>query len=400
MFTGRLEELRTLEKCLLQTKNDNPQHFLIEGERGIGKSSLMFLTEHIAKGTVDPLYTKGKMSFLTVPVEMASIEDQVDIVRTIGRELRVALAARNQLLEKTKSVLQFLSNWEIMGVRYHREQSSSQSDDTREELVNQLAKLSAEATDEIDGIFIMIDEADTASEDAGLGTFIKLFSEKLARRGCNKVLLGLAGLPSTIPKLRASHESAPRMLEIIKLEPLSVAEREQVVRKGLDAARAKGSDTKITDEALKLIAVLSEGYPHFVQQFAYCAFEEDGDGTIDIKDVESGAYKENGALAQLGHKYFKEMYETRISSEDYRRVLGAMAQHGDAWIERKRIIAESHVSESSVNNALAALKDRKIIQADETRRGFYRLPTNSFAAWINAVRAAKQEPGPDLFTSG
>ena len=34
--------------------------------------------------------------------------------------------------------------------------------------------------------------------------------------------------------------------------------------------------------------------------------------------------------------------ETRIASEDYRRVLGAMAQHGDDWIERKRIIAVSY----------------------------------------------------------
>lgn len=43
----------------------------------------------------------------------------------------------------------------------------------------------------------------------------------------------------------------------------------------------------------------------------------------------------------------------------------------------------------NVNNALKALKEKSIIIQDDKRRGFYRLPTNSFAAWINAVRSAR-----------
>jgi hypothetical protein len=105
--------------------------------------------------------------------------------------------------------------------------------------------------------------------------------------------------------------------------------------------------------------------------------------------VTRGAYKENGALTQLGNKYFNEMYHARISSEDYRRVLDAMAAHGDSWIARQTIIRECGVSETNVTNALSALKQRKIIVSDESRRGFYRLPTKSFAAWINAIRATK-----------
>jgi hypothetical protein len=107
--------------------------------------------------------------------------------------------------------------------------------------------------------------------------------------------------------------------------------------------------------------------------------------------VKLGAFKENGALAQLGVKYFNEMYHGKIASEDYRTVLNAMAAHGDDWVARKDIIAESEVSESSVTNALSALKDRKIIMVEDGRRGFYRLPTKSFAAWINAFRSAKPE---------
>ena len=126
----------------------------------------------------------------------------------------------------------------------------------------------------------------------------------------------------------------------MRLAPLDEEERKSVVVQGLDEAKAKNCfKTDITDEALELISNLSEGYPHFIQQFAFFAFAEDGDDVIDASDVTTGAYKENGALMQLGSKYFSEMYHAKISSEEYRRVLDAMAKYGDQWVSRKEIIS-------------------------------------------------------------
>jgi hypothetical protein len=94
----------------------------------------------------------------------------------------------------------------------------------------------------------------------------------------------------------------------------------------------------------------------------------------------------------LGVKYFNEMYHGKIWSEEYRKVLNAMASHGDGWVSRRDIIYESGVGESNVTNALVALKERKIIMTEDGRRGYYRLPTKSFAAWINAPVAPTLGP--------
>ena len=403
MFVGRIDELLTIEQCLHQARHGNPQHFLIEGERGIGKSSLLFLGEHIAKGTVNPITAGAStMKFLTVSVDMGGVETQLDIVRAIARQLKQSLALRDALKEKALKVWEFISKWEVAGVRYHAE-NEGDSEDARDELVNRLAELLADSQGEIEGVFIIIDEADAPPEGARLGEFLKLFTERLSRRGCNLVLLGLAGLPSTIPKLRASHESAPRLLEVMPLDPLTGDERKQVVRRGLEEAeKINNFKTEIDDDAISLIADLSEGYPHFIQQFSYCAFSEDNDNKINATDVTRGAYKDNGALMQLGHKYFTELYKRRIASDDYRTVLAAMAKHGDEWLTSKQITDESKelgVSSTNVTNALAALKDRNIILRDDSRRGFYKLPTKSFAAWINAIRALqfKSDTNVDLF---
>lgn len=198
-----------------------------------------------------------------------------------------------------------------------------------------------------------------------------------------------AGLPTLIGKLRTSHESAPRIFSILELRPLTLPERKMAVQIGMDIANEKNSQkTGLEGEAADLLADLSEGYPHFIQQFGYCAFEADKDYIIDENDVLRGAYGENGAIAQLGAKYFEEAYVSKINSDDYRTLLNVMADHGDSWVSRKQLISESRLRDTTVNNALAALKRKEIILADESRQGFYRLPTRSFAAWINAIKSA------------
>ena len=144
----------------------------------------------------------------------------------------------------------------------------------------------------------------------------------------------------------------------------------------------------ITPEAKKLISTLSEGYPHFLQEFAYCAFEEDSDNVIDRSDVSDSLFRENGAFDQLGRKYFNEFYDAP-DSDDYRWNLNTMADHLDNWISRAAIIAESGLKESTVDNGLRALKGKNVIVQNEKKVGLYRLPTRSFAV-IKAQRARRE----------
>jgi hypothetical protein len=179
------------------------------------------------------------------------------------------------------------------------------------------------------------------------------------------------------------------VFEALPLDALTDEERKIVVTRGLASARqANGFETGISEDAKNIIATLSDGYPHFIQQFAYCAFDEDRDNHIDAADVNAGAFSEHGALDQLGKRYFSDLYIDQIGSEDYRKVLIAMADSNDEWVTRPTIIQRSGVKERIVDNALRVLKDRRIILLNERARGEYRLPTKAFAVWIRAREAA------------
>jgi hypothetical protein len=391
MFAGRIEEIDAIEQCLFQAKMGNPQHFLISGERGIGKSSLFYLIEIIASGAIETS-ENTKMAFLTVSVDLGGAQTQIDIIRTFGRGLRAAISERDGLHDKAKQFWEWITNWEVLGVRFHKQADEIDPQDLADELVSQIISLCKQLDGQIDGVLILIDEADRPGEEANLGELLKAFTERLARKNCGNVLFGLAGLPTIIGKLRGSHESAPRIFETLHLEPLEPEERKRVVDSGLEiASKRNGFEIRITPDALDLISTLSEGYPHFVQQFAYSAFSEDKDRVIDIRDVANSAFKENGALAQLGAKYFSEMYHAKISSDDYRKVLDVMANYSDAWVTRKTIISETGLKSTTVTNALNSLKGKNIILVDETRQGHYRLPTKSFATWINAIKTVADD---------
>ena len=280
----------------------------------------------------------------------------------------------------------FLSNWEILGVRYHKfDENLIQPYEILIELVLNFEKVVKLIKNEIDGILILIDEADRPSEKSSLGEIVKLLTEKLSKRGCDQVAIGMTGQPGLIAKLKASHESASRIFTELTLKPLSDEENKAVVMSGLTKANLINKEQAMIDnDAFDLISQLSEGYPHFLQEFSYKAFEKDNDYRICAEDVIDGAFGVNGALNQLGNKYFNELYFTQIGSDEYRRVLQAMANFSDSWVNRDKIKSEITIKDTTLNNALQALKTRNIIIPNPGQQGEFRLPTKSFAAWIKA----------------
>ena len=392
MFIGRSDEISLIEQALFQTKNGNPQHLLLTGERGIGKSSLLYFADLVARGELDSIDIK--FNFLTISTDLAGIVSQVGIIRQVARELRSKLRTHAALQDKAKKLWEFLSNWEVLGVKYHGREAELDPDELLDELVRIIGDVIEQ--DAFDGVVILLDEADHPPVSAHLGEFVKIFTERLAKRGQSRALLILAGQSAIVGRLRESHASSLRVFQIIEMRPLEPSERKDVVQRGLSMANEKNEvKTEIEEAALALIASLSEGYPHFVQQFSFSAFQTDTDNLIEENDVQDGAFSENGAIIQLGTKYFSEMYFSKIASPDYRKVLDYMADHGDSWVSRKEIVDSCGVVRTNVDNALTALKERGIILSDEARRGFYRLPTKSFSTWILAIGKAGRD---DLFS--
>ena len=389
MFVGRVTELDKLEAALLQTRSGQPTNFMLTGERGIGKTSLLDYLKDVAAGSIEN--DSEKSSFLVIETDVDKKTTALGLVRKIELGLRRELGKSEKARKWLSGAWQFLQRAEAAGISL-REKRESDADLVVEEFAYSLAETvnrvtSAPSDDtftaKYDGLLLLIDEADNASADLGLGSFTKLLLERLQRQNCERVMVGLAGLPEVRQVLLDSHPSSLRLFEEVPLSRLSDSEVKSVIKICLERAnKVNDQKTMITPEAEQILINLSEGYPHFIQQFGYCAFAADADGLIDRSDVMDSALGKRGGLEIIGDRYYRNDFYNKIKKDSYRQVLRIMADKHDGWVTKAEIKEKFDGKESTLDNAIQALRERHIILSQEGQRGVYRLQHRGFALWI------------------
>jgi Cdc6-like AAA superfamily ATPase len=403
MFVGRVDELKKLENALTQTKAGIPTNFMVTGERGIGKSSLLNYIKNVAQahhtGIVDT-----DVSFLVVDTDIDPNTTQLGLVKKLELAITRALGATEPARQFLKTSWEFLKRVEAHGFKLGAAQKTENEELLMEEFSYTLAEICNRLCSpdrnifatRYDGILILIDEADNASAELSLGSFFKLLTERLLRRGCVNVAFGIAGLPELRNVLAESHPSALRLFEELILGRLTTQEVDRVISAGLKDAKEKNPlETKITAEARQHLAYYSEGYPHFIQQFASSAFSVDTDNVIAADDIKHGGFGRRGALELIGDRYYRDNFY-KVQKESYRQVLRIMAEKLDDWVSKAEIKAKFSGQEKTLANALFSLRERKIILAKEGERGVYRLQHKGFAWWIKLYTQDPTIPGPTV----
>lgn len=387
MFAGRINEINSFEHGLHQTKNGSPSHFLVTGERGIGKSSLLMLYKPLADGTIATEY--GKMNFVTINTAVSPRTNLLTFIKVIERSLKRELGKIESVRSFLNDTWSFVQRIKLMDSGIEKSAATEDPDLVIDDFAFSLAETCNRITNPEkgeqakDGIVFFIDEADAASADLHLGYFIKIVTEMLQQHGCYSVMFIVAGLPEVIGKLSESHESSLRIFHHLKIKELSKEDRHYVIEQGMDEGnRINTEKTTIAEEAKSRISVLSEGYPHFIQQFAYSAFDINDDGEISEHDVLAGAFLEGGALDSIGRRYYASQYHEQIKSDEYREVLAIMAESMSSWVKKSEIREKFTGADQTLTDALKALTTRKIILKNPSKIGEYRLQQRGFALWI------------------
>lgn len=394
MFVGRAFEINTLNQALTQTKNSNPTHLLIMGERGIGKTSLLNLAQYFSNGEIN-WDDKESNNFLTVRISLDENITLVDFAFNLKRAIEREIHKENPEVAWLKTTWDFLSKFEMGGVAYRKEEFSSNNNQLVQEFIYSLLDTIKNIREGLvlrkkEGLVILIDEADKASKKLPLGAFLKNLTETLIAENQNNILFILSGLPNLRDVLLQSHESSLRLFQEIYIQPLSKQETGKVIQKGLqEATKKNGEVTSIEEEAEKDIYFFSEGYPHFVQQIAHSVFAIDVDHTITKEDVEKGFFMRHGALEQIGDKYYTKSFYQDIKVESQREILLLMSEKWNDWVSKEEIKGKFLGGETALNNGISALTKKGIIIPKEGAKGQYRLQWASFAFWIKNHEKSK-----------
>jgi energy-coupling factor transporter ATP-binding protein EcfA2 len=381
MFAGRTKEINGIESALFQAKNGNPNHIMLIGERGIGKTSLLLLANFLSRD--DTNYQKN---FLTIFITLTEKHNLVDLVIMLKKRIERELDLTNPALSGLKKCWEFISRFEACGVSYKNNGRTTNDSQIIDDFIYSLSETIQKIINppiNKNGLVIIIDEGDKANKELNLGTFLKTVTESLNAKGCNNYLFILAGLPYLRDVLMESHESSLRLFQEFYLSTLSKNEVDVVISNGIKENN-KRSTTKlsISRKALDGIYFYSEGYPHFVQQIGFSIFNINKDDKIDDSDVKQGFLKDGGALELIGDRYYKKYYFEMIKTESQRKVLKIMAEKWGDYVSREYIKSKFEGNEATLDSAIKALKEKSIILPKPGVKGEYKLQWTSFAFWI------------------
>ena len=275
MFVGRLAQVQALEEALLQTRAGRPKGFMLTGERGIGKTSLLQYFKWVAQGHIG-IADGDEVNFLVVELDLDASSTDIGLIR------RVELGLKREL-SKTEPARSFLSNgWEFLkrveafGVSLCDGERVMDPESLHDEFAHSLAVTASRIAEadassvfgaKYDGVLLLIDEADNAPKSLRLGAFLKLLVERVQRHGCERLTIGLAGMPTLREVLREGHPSSPRIFDELQLDILSRDESSMVIDRVLSEANTENTEkTKIDDAGRAGLVNLSGSSPDRVDE--------------------------------------------------------------------------------------------------------------------------------------
>lgn len=376
---------------MLHTKHDKPRHFLITGERGVGKTSFL---DFIRRRAVE-----NEFNFVVIDFSINKQTTRLDFARTLKMQLDSVLAAHPTHKETFDRLWSFIQRFEITGVSYKGEERQENHRDLYQEVADALCEVvkricggqgAREPDIASDGVLILVDEVDQSSNELDIGSFLKYLLERLNRRGCHKVLIGLAGLTESTMVLLHSHASSLRLFDEL---PLANLDRNEV-NELLDEVQLIVCDQwigefQITPSARERLFVLSGGHPHMLHQFGYCAFEKACNGSDGVElivtesDVLSGAFGRRGALDLIGDMYFRKSFQALGDDREALSILDHLSEvDGSQTIVE--IAEHTTLSEMEIGSSTQVLLHSGLVVAHVGNR--ISLSHSALAYWIKAQR--------------
>lgn len=308
-----LEQARIL---LGRIKAKRPEKsMLLTGLRGVGKTVLLNEIERMAKAVkyrtlAIEAHENKPLGPLIAPGLRTLLYD-LDRMAGAGDKVKRGLAVLRSFVGALKVTVGEIS----IGLDINPEKGAADSGDLEIDLPDLFVAVAEAAEERKSAVAILIDEVQYFSQKE-LGALI-MAMHKVQQRQLPLVLLG-AGLP-ILPGLAGESKSyAERLFSFPDVGALSEKDTAKALR---EPAQAAG--VTFEPKALKEVFRLTKGYPYFLQEWGYQAWNLATASPITLKVVKGATAT---AIPRLDQNFFRVRFDRLTPSE--KSFLRAMAELG------------------------------------------------------------------------
>ncbi|MBA4747645.1 MAG: ATP-binding protein [Sphingopyxis sp.] len=345
------------------------QSIVLYGLRGVGKTVLLNTVRQAAEAR----------GIITVPIE--SPEDR-SLPAMIAPSLRAALLRLDRMAavgDKAKRALRALAGFVKLKVRFadievavdlEAERGLADSGDLELDLAD-LVRATGEAARAADtAVVLFIDELQYVREEQLAALIVTLHMANQA--GLPVTMVG-AGLPQLLGRMGRAKSYAERLFLFRPLGPLDHEALTAAIRIPIE-----DEGEQITDAAIGLIALQTQGYPYFLQEWGRQCWAVAEVSPIDIDDVQTASAL---ALAQLDASFFRVRFDRLTPTE--KRYMRAMASLGPGPHRSADIAAQLGVKVTSAGPTRNALILKGMIYSPDHGDTAFTVPM--FDAYLRRV---------------
>lgn len=296
-IAGRERLIGQAEIALRRALQGRPaRSFIAVGLRGVGKTVVLNRARQMA----------DELGYRSCAIEAHEAKSLPELLIPPLRRMTLELDRLGALSEHAKRALRVLKSFTTgLKISYgdlqldvQAEAGTADSGDIEADLPELIAALGRAAQARQTGIALVIDEIQFVGERDMSALIMSL--HRVMQDGLPVVMLA-AGLPQVVALSGRSKSYAERLFDFPALGALSPADARRAL---IGPARREEAD--FSEDALAEILRLTEGYPYFLQEWAYQAWNLADGPVIGADDVRNATV---AAIEQLDGSFFRMRFE-------------------------------------------------------------------------------------------
>ena len=386
LFVGRAKQIdRIMNRAVAQVSAGKPIAVFVQGEYGIGKSSIAGFVQWIAEkhealhGIYAPLGGARELSDVAVTVLEATL-------RSGAFDPKRSEKVRNWLAK-------YIGRQELFGFTLNAEalRKDAPSLATPFGMLGFLTETVERLKDDgIKGIFLVLDEINGITENPQFANFIKgLVDTNALSSKPLPLLLMLCGVEERRRQMIQKHQPVDRIFDVIEIESMDVKEMEAFFQRAFDSV-----SMPVAPSAMSILTQYSAGFPKIMHLVGDAAFWIDRDGIIKQADALTAVFL---AAEEVGKKYVDQQVYRALRSPDYKSILAKIGKMDPDTMSFKKADVASGLTESEkkkFNNFLQEMKSLNVLRSGDVPGEYiFNVRMVRLYIWLQSLEEKNRQAG-------
>lgn len=382
LFVGRSEQINhIMERGIKQVEAGKPVAIYVQGEYGIGKSSIAGFVQWLAE-------REHGLHSIYAPLGAAETLDDVGAA-VLEATLRSG-AFNPKRSEKVRAWLaKYIGEQSLFGVTIHAEALKKDAPTVASGMLPFLKEVVERLKDTgINGVFLVLDEINGITANPKFAHFIKgIVDTNAMSREPLPLLLMLCGVEERRREMIRHHQPVDRIFDVIDIEPMSTEEMKTFFAKAFESVQIA-----IEPDAMDLMVEYSAGFPKVMHLVGDSAFWLDQDGVISKDDALVAVLM---AADEVGKKYVDQQVYKALRSVDYHSILAKIAKMGPSSMSFIKADVASDLTDTEkkkFNNFLQKMKKLKVLRSGDVQGEYvFNVRMVRLYIWLQSLQREKSK---------